>query len=177
MTAAGAASFTSPPTLLHGPLPSSITGRESSLVGKLLPGSREGSILGGGNSGSSRQNTFIGRPADQQPSERQQPPPPPQESGSVPALPKVMRIKMFILRTSSSHTIPLASPRAPSAVGELDLDSDIAGAMGEVGEAAARRLREIIDAAAMHRRRDDLWHKLNQLPAYSGTLPSPQPEK
>jgi hypothetical protein len=80
-----------------------------------------------------------------------------------------MRIKMFILRTTPSHTVPLASPRAPSAVGELDLDIDIAGAMGEVGEAAARRLREVVDTAAMHRRRDDLWYKLRKLPPYSGT--------
>ncbi len=146
----GGASFVPQPSLLSG-LPS---GREGSLVGKLLPGGREGSFLGGGGGTSSRQPTLVQ-----------------QEGVSAAAAtytPRVMRIKMFILRTTPSHTVPLASPRAPSAVGELDLDIDIAGAMGEVGEAAARRLREVVDTAAMHRRRDDLWLKLGKLPSYPG---------
>jgi hypothetical protein len=146
----GGASFVPQPSLLSG-LPS---GREGSLVGKLLPGGREGSFLGGGTS--SRQPTLVQQ----------------QEGVSAAATytPRVMRIKMFILRTTPSHTVPLASPRAPSAVGELDLDIDIAGAMGEVGEAAARRLREVVDTAAMHRRRDDLWLKLSKLPSYPGAV-------
>lgn len=135
-------------------------GREGSIVSKLLPGAREASVLSGG---SGRQLSMALR--EQQERERQPPATEPASSQT----PRVMRIKMFILRTSSSHTVPLASPRAPTPVGELDIDSDIRGAMGELGEAAAKRLREVVVSAAMHRRRDDIWFKLTKLPQFSTT--------
>jgi len=124
--------------------------REPSLVGKLIPAPREASFLGGG-----RQGTLVQQ----------------QQQEAV----RVMRIKIFILRTSSSNTVPLASPRTAGMAepGETELEA----CMGKVGQAAAAKLQEVVDTAAMHRRRDELWQKLTtKLPLFQPTVLQPTAE-